>query len=1183
MGLGKIVLNPEKKEYETDCKTVTENIVKNRKEFKLKYVNDADLGKCFPNNAGWWDKEATTYSWMRYSCDRIFGHSAPSKWTETKGDDELIRKAQSIEGCKEDESQLGQPLKAESCSEFARRYPRYSNAAQLGSDKKCVLARTPKTQSGRDGEAVFTVGDLVPNSERLYQLNHIERGGDFKGEFFYAVKSAKSEFDYITAQSDSCEKKCGAGKGKKAAVDYKTRRVEIVEDPSGKGVAGECMPVQDCTNLNAKDPQNPFTINGKPVRYARNWGYTSDCFYDPDNPEFNNPSIVSDNLAQRFECCCIYTQDAKGQPTNYYQPGDVDPSDPNKKVHESKTIAGGPPQQQPGDDKGFSDMKFSYRYSKERFQAISDGKIRNQYHPNRYIEDRDFPACFGQNHLVYGAFLSEPEKVLMLDPSRDYVVATFQCAHLAGISQRLQFTKNLMASLSTCLTQVRTTGRGDAGACKEIFTQYLCNSIWQVINFVTSKGCAATEYGEDPNIQNDKIIDYVRAGVKSVSDSASDLQNSISQEYGNAKLNELLGTGEESIARKVCLAAFGYDWELNIKNLVDAAYTTPFATLVQPVTRSREFLTINPIDLKPKYEYRASWLINPGCDFERYDVELACVGRKQLDLYPNQVNCGSVGAPSALYSISLGKTPAINQCDCIGLPDEKRRSFFAGTRLKQNVLVDKPFHQVIDDNYRYDHLKFTLRPDRRIPANIKPNCFPTGYDDGVFYVPLIEKSAKDIFDCRVDPLSGSVTPCCSVDQSTGAFTCGAGAAFASRKGTAEFIDIKINDKSALGREDLIFTAGETLKVDTDIRSVGQNKCLRMTFDGQTQVDEVFEGIQQYTLQTQPVSLGTRNDVVEPTGIRVQRINLLNQKDVFITLGFWDNNDNRFFFDDGDEIFIGNKNDKKTIKQIKDSSKFDNGAEALFINQQIAVKQENAEVAIISVEATINTNTGQPITDSPSAGAPAVPFVQGTIRVLQPIGITQTTQPQLQARILTVGLYHTRDDPNLFGVSSCDFNEPVITSTGAKQERNIRVSIDQKPVLSPLQAPIISGPATRVMPPFKKESILISATITHSDGLETPALENCRAPDGKSFKVAGNLRENNNYEFYVNPNDIIFAGEYTCTLTAKSRNRQARENSIPVRFEVQCGGENNVYSTCDKLGQCKSGNIEVTGLPCFKKS
>ncbi len=1209
-------LKPSDPNEKGSCEETIKKIVEKYGSFKLKYVNDFDLNKCFPSVASAWNLEAKTWELMRYSCDRIFGHSAPSRWTETKIDSELTRKAQSIESCEGDEGALGQPLKVESCTELARKNPTFKAAETFGTDAKCTIV------SEKNKRSVFLIGKPISDTERLYEIQHISATGGLSGETKYAVKSRQSEFDYLTTQSKSCQEICSTGKqGKIGKAKFSGRDVQIIKDASGSGVIPECIPVNDCTALNAKDEEKKLLITGKDkdgkdvkqeIKYARNWGFTSDCFYDPDKPEFSNPNIVSDSRETRVECCCINTKETTEPPTRFYHPEDKDPAT-GSFVHESKSVAGQPPQGEISsieskEDIHYADMKWSYRYSKERFEAKGiDGATHTQYHPHRYIEGRDFPACFGQNHWLYdnplGFALGQPERVLVIDPSKDYLIAPAQCAHLAGISQRIQFLSNLMSSFSTCLIQVRTTGRGDSNACRELFTQYLCNSIWQVIRLFTDKGCVTTEYGDDPNVQSDKIVDYVRAGFKSVSDSISDLQTGISQEYGNAKLNELLGTGEESIARKLCLAAFGYDWEINIKNLVDAAYTTPFATLVQPITRSREFLTVNPIDLKPKYEYRASWIINPGCDFERYDIYLTCVGRKELDQYPNQINCGAVGAPSIGYTIPLRTTPGFSQCDCIGLSEEKRRQVFTGTRLKQNTLEDKSFHQVIDDNYRYDHLKFVLRPDRKIPANIKPNCFPQGYDDGVFYAPLLEKTARDIFDCRADILSGTFDvgqpiqdggvflPCCRKDPNTGAIICGGGAAFATRKGTAEFIDIKINEQNALGRiEDLVFNAGDTLKIDTTIRSVGQNKCLRLILGGETPlVQEVFEGIQQYTVQT-PLTLGTRNEIVEPVGIRVQRINLNNQKDVSINVRFWDRDNDGFINIDkgGDEVEIDGV--KIKIGDVLGSTlKINEGrssqVEVSAVNRQIILKKEEAEVAIIAIEVQRDSN-GRIIKDK--GGEEGVAFVQGTIKIFPPFEIAQTQQQLTKTLIL--GLYHTSDTPDVFGIAACNFNEPVLTVGGNKQERTVRIKVEQKPIATVLQGPIIrvtNLQSDNKLTPFRKnvDNFVISAIITHSYGIETTQLD-CKKPDGSSLTtLTGIPRSNNNYEFYINTNDIDVAGEYNCKLTAKSTHQQARVNSQEIKAEVMCGGD-NVYGLCDKdrnccrNRQCKSDSDKIlVGLPC----
>ena len=1194
-------LKPAKADDKDYCENTIKSIVTKYGAFKLKYVNDLDLKRCFPASAGWWATEASTYSWMRYSCDRIFGHSAPSKWTETKIDGELSRRIQSIEGCPIDESERGKPLRVERCLDIISSFPQLRKE-NYGQDDKCFRVSTNK------GVKLVKLG--IPKEGDVYQLEWPSGVAEFNIE--YAVK--KDDFNYITNQPKSCQEICDGGiKGKKATVKVDGQKVEIIEDSKGSGAVGKCLTVQDCRALNAEDNKNKVLIEGEnptskknepeTIKFARTWGYTNGCFYDPNSEDFNSVDVVSKNPATKVGCCCI-SFSGKGIPTSYYQPDDKDPADPTnpeKFVHESKSTSGKPPQgtkpssNEAKDDPRYADMKWSYRYWKEKFIAsgAKDGKPHNEYNKNRYIEERDLPACFGQNHWLYdnptGLALGEPERVLTVDPFKDHVAAV-QCAHLAGLSNRIQFLKNLMTSLSTCLIQVRTTGKGDSGACKELFTQYLCNAIWQVVKLITNKGCVPSEPPPDFDVQSENVIESVKAGFKSVSDSISDFQTSITREYGNAKLNEILGTGEESIARKVCLGAFGYDWEINVKNIVDAAYTSPFATLVQAITRSREFLTVDPISLKPKYEYRASWIINPGCDFERYDVYLACVGRKQFDLYPNQINCGGVGAPSVPfsgYSIpgpSVGLSPSVgySQCDCIGLPDEKTRLISGGRRLKMNVLEDTSIpsnNRVIEDNYRYDHLKFVLRTDRKIPANVKPNCFPTGFDDGTFYFPIIEKSARDLsyFDCRVDALSG-------------ALTCGGGAQFG--RGTAEFIDIKIDSQNALGREELAFFAGDPLNIDVTVRNVGQNKCIIAKFDDKTYSEVVTEGINQYPIRTEQITLGTRPELTTSGGIEVRRVNLANQNDESISVKFID-------YDDplDNAITLGAGKDKieiagqaMSIDEIRgppDSKvKLGIGAAAVEVsieNNELMLNKNGAKVAVISAPVR-RDNNGRIIKDESEKhktnDSNGRAYAEGTIRISKPIDTLLPTQlPQQQGKTLSIGLYHTRDELGT-GIESCNQNEAVLTASGTPQQRNIRIAVQQKPTSQ--QLPLIR-PKNMPLPSFKKEqisTITITSTVFHRDGITSAEL-NCKGPDGKSINlVKGDPKSNNEYEFNINPSNLERAGKYTCQLKATAGNKQSHQEN--VGFEMQCGGEKDVYGLCKPITECQESRFITSsgGLLCY---
>ncbi|MBI5061219.1 MAG: hypothetical protein HZB67_02810, partial [Candidatus Aenigmarchaeota archaeon] len=771
-----------KEDERTYCKDLLQKIYEDKKTFKLKYLSDADLRKCFPNSASAWQAEENVYKSMRYTCDRVFGHSSPAGWTESKNDADIQAKVSSASGCAVDQSERGQPLRFTSCRELS--LSQYGlKPGDFEVEDKCYELRIDNPNGGFR-RILLQLGQPVQGTTNIYEVT--QKTKDREVLIRFAKKL--NEKNYLTAAQKSCEELCGVKQtGKEEVIVLENQQIGLNPKEVPKPKPGEqpkkpkktgfgCITVDKCRGLN----QNK-KIGNEEIEYAYPAGYAfsvsdqikTPCFYNGDRP-----SVVSDNPAERQECCCINT---KGEIiTHYYQPEDVYAIKglENIPVHEAKTesTTASPVQEPPKiGSEDFAKMKWSYRYYKEKFEAVNPKNpsvVRYEYNPNRYMEARDWPACFGQDSWWDG------KNVVIVNPSRDHL-ASVQCINLGGISARLQIIKNLMAHLSSCLVQVRTTGRGDTGTCKELFSQYVCSGIWQAIRWIID-GCSPFAFDYGKTIQDTDIIEYLAKGAKGVHDSVSDLQRTIASEYGNAKLNELLGFGEESLARKVCLLAFGYDWELDFKSFVDAAYTTPFATLVQPVTRSREFLTVEPHTSKPKYEYRASWLINPGCDFERYEVWLSCVGKQQLDKYSNSVNCAALGAPSVGYTVPLGTSTAFSQCDCLNLPNEKSELVFAG-KLKQNVLEDNVIPsgiRVLTTDVRYDHLKIVLKPDRKVPQNVKQNCFPTGFDDGVFYYPLIDKTARDILDCQAD-------------LSQGLFLCKDGQIFRAKKGTASFLDLWI--------------------------------------------------------------------------------------------------------------------------------------------------------------------------------------------------------------------------------------------------------------------------------------------------------------------------------------------------------------------------------------------------------
>ena len=973
-----------------ECKEIIGNIKKGHNGLKLSYFSDADLKKCFPSSYSAWQNEAKMYELQRWSCDRVFGHSSPSKWTEKEKDEELYRRLTSQKTCGSDLDTIGKAIIAEDCRNIiASSFPQLNKDAYNLGDK-CF--------SIEDGNkrALFKLGRQVDGN--LYEIEKVT--GPVEISVNYAIK--RTERSFMTAQTQTCSDICGVDKKQSSQIvkidgeEYIVQEGKFKEPVSKKEVdqlrIGACVTVNECREWYAKSTPNKegIQIPGKGILkdYSiQRKGYTSDCFYNGDDI-----SVVSETDPNtRKECCCIIGKSAGKTASPYYEPNDVDTAlSNNVLVHESKSASGTPP-------RDYDDMKWSYRYSK-----IPGGYLGKKYNPNRYIEGRDLPACFGQNNLFYQA-LGKEKEVLSLNPFKQDTAA-LQCVYLTGINQRLQLFKNIMAAMSTCLVEVRTNGRADAGVCKELFTQHVCGLIWQGIRFLVD-GCNSEDLSLDAEAREEGVGNAIRKGLSSVHKGITEAQNEISEEYGNAKLNTLLGIGQGGISRKLCLAAFGYDWDINARTLVDAAYASPFATLVQPVTRSREFITVDPQSHRPKYEYRASWLINPGCDLENYNVQLACVSQKEIDEYPNAIDCGAVGSGSLGYAVDVGTSTANSQCDCLNLPQEQIYPFFSEGRLKQNALVERDFHKLVESDRRYDHLKFTLRTDRKIPQNIKSNCFPTGYEKGVFYRPIIDKGTKDIADCTVQPASGLIS-------------CAGGVAFFSRKGTLQLIEVMINDENAEKVKEL--RIGEPLNIKAKVTKTGKNKCLKVSMspDGLVSYQSIdVEGVSEVpiTITNSLKVEGRKGSITTPDDkINYESLEQNNNDAVTIKVEFVSDDPTFSLNDPSDKVLVEGLSDTLVstdeFRRILESKTDTNG--------EFVVSKSGAKLKINEVLLNSPTNPGEKYR------------LAGVIT----INPKQQTSQTSQQKIITLEILNLKGDKDSFdSAKDCDLNDKVL-------ERTYRVTV-----------------------------------------------------------------------------------------------------------------------------------------------
>ncbi len=759
-------------------------------------IPDQCMDACYPKCAAAWDREASLYSLYRYTCDRVFCHSAPSRWTENKQDAQLVQNFSDTGlACRNDQTVQGSSLIAERCTDIAQQYPDMTRGFTFTLDQKCFnILNTDGSRS----IYILRPTRVSPDVKDLYQADQPTQLG--AGIPIFVLQG--SEDYYLTAQNRTCAEVCGVTDPTNEGNDELFQGLSeqsLFWQNSQSNAAYRCWTTAMC--VNAVSEQNLRSQNGSviDVTSATPRGYTSDCFYSraPNVPPvLQNPQIVSDDPERQMQCCCLNAQTV--QLNQYYTPYDAFIESRIAKVQQP---ASGSPLQNPFglviQGENYSDMVWSYRYWKTEFAG-------REYNPDRYIKERDMPACFGQNNMFFDLGVdsssNEPGNLLRMDPFKQHTAA-LQCACLSGIYNRIIMLQNILGMLRNCLVEVRETGRADGGVCKEVFTQYVCGLIWDVISYVRD-GCVPLLGGEF-DLSEDSVGQTVRNGVDSVFETLDDQRRELSEEYGNAQLNNLFGLGEGAVAKKICLAAFGFDWELSLDNIIDAAYSTPFATLVSAITSSREYLGFNPRNGVTRFEYRASWLINPGCDLDYYDVSLSCVTREDEAANPD-INCDKVRDPAGI------------DCDCRNLEGEgPEYRFYRGRSVNQNVLVDIDQHDIVQQRYRFDHLKFKLVVDRQITREnpeLAAKCFPEGHEDGVFYFPIVDRSPQDLGDCQLDVLSGQ-------------FFCGPGDILWDANGTAYFGSVKINGEDAGNTVEI--EQGSNLMFQPTVFNQGQLKCLNI--------------------------------------------------------------------------------------------------------------------------------------------------------------------------------------------------------------------------------------------------------------------------------------------------------------------------------------------------------------------
>ncbi|MBW2981351.1 fibronectin type III domain-containing protein [Candidatus Woesearchaeota archaeon] len=501
-----------------------------------------------------------------------------------------------------------------------------------------------------------------------------------------------------------------------------------------------------------------------------------------------------------------------------------------------------------------------WEYREQELNRKDKKKYGTYYPENRYFEGRDLPACFGQNYFFETPAKGKPGKVPTLDPFRQHL-STFQCLCLTGIRQRLIMLKNILTGMRNCLIQIRETGDADVGVCKEMFTQYVCDVVYQVYLWF-KRGCIPNPFGDDitlggrstgvggTNVSAPSVFSIVGGEMFGT---VRDMGSSIGAEYGSSQFSNYLSMGERELSRKICLAAFGFDVGWDFDTLLDMTYNTQFASSVLALGLRRDFLTYNPDNELATYAYRGSWTIYPGCEIISYKVDLTCVNQQEKSKYRG-IDCTTVADP---------ENPT--GCDCLmqSSPYAARsKLFYTGGPLSATAMEDKDHHTNVESQFRYDHLRIQLFLH---PEADKSKCLPTGYDEGIFYFPITDRTARDLLDC-------------TLDLERGQFRCSRGLEW-EQKGEARF-DYFTKDECKAGEscnllcnnpyessawidcKNVTYTAGKNIQIKPKIRGKG-SQCLKATLtaeNGEKVYDEMHSigqsGFEQEYTESNPISLTT---------------------------------------------------------------------------------------------------------------------------------------------------------------------------------------------------------------------------------------------------------------------------------------------------------------------------------------
>ena len=217
--------------------------------------------------------------------------------------------------------------------------------------------------------------------------------------------------------------------------------------------------------------------------------------------------------------------------------------------------------------------------------------------------------------------LSAGDRDYIVDPAENILTMT-QTLCVGGMDAELSQISSALNMITSCMEAINYTGEGDTEVCKDVFSSYVCDVLYDVVKcgsyLIAGRPQYSQGFGNIPVLKTHNLMSALYAGINAASKRVYD-------KYGTSNMYKAL-FGEKRFVHSLCLMMFGLDVPSALSGMFDVeSAKTSVAPLVYVIPSStyRRFKTFDLTTGVPTYEYHVGYFITAGSDV-RYKVRLIC-------------------------------------------------------------------------------------------------------------------------------------------------------------------------------------------------------------------------------------------------------------------------------------------------------------------------------------------------------------------------------------------------------------------------------------------------------------------------------------------------------------------------------------------------------------------------------